>query len=68
MSVKRFVIIGNGPAANHAAEVLREKSAESRITIFSKDPFRSYRADLTTGFYRRAYYRRRFVQQIVCPL
>ena len=50
MSVKRFVIIGNGPAANHAAEALREKSAESRITIFSKDPFRSYRAHLLPDF------------------
>ncbi|MDA8406063.1 MAG: FAD/NAD(P)-binding oxidoreductase [Deltaproteobacteria bacterium] len=50
MSVKRFVIIGNGPAANHAAEALREKSSESKITMFSKDPFRSYRAHLLPDF------------------
>ncbi len=50
MSMKRFVIIGNGPAANHAAKALRENSSESRITIFSKDPFRSYRAHLLPDF------------------
>jgi len=50
MSVKRFRDIGNGPAANHAAKTLREKSSESRITIFSKDPFRSYSAHLLPDF------------------
>jgi len=50
MSVHRFVIIGNGPAANHAAESLRENTPESRITIFSKDHFRSYRPHLLPDF------------------
>lgn len=50
MSVQRFVIIGNGPAANHAADSLREKAPESRITILSKDPFRSYRPHLLPDF------------------
>ncbi len=50
MSVQRFVIIGNGPAANHAADTLRQQFSESRITIFSKDPFRSYRPHLLPDF------------------
>ncbi|MGC8657929.1 MAG: NAD(P)/FAD-dependent oxidoreductase [Desulfomonilaceae bacterium] len=50
MSVQRFAIIGNGPAANNAADTLRQQCSESRITIFSRDPFRSYRPHLLPDF------------------
>ena len=46
MSAERFVIIGNGPAANEAAKVLRENSREARITIFGKEPSRPYKPHL----------------------
>ncbi|MGC8605734.1 MAG: NAD(P)/FAD-dependent oxidoreductase, partial [Desulfomonilaceae bacterium] len=42
--------IGNGPAANSAAETLRQQFSESRITMFSKDPFQSYRPHLLPDF------------------
>ncbi len=50
MSVQRFVIIGNGPAANSAADSLRAKSPECKITLLSKDPFRSYLPHLLPDF------------------
>lgn len=46
MSAERFVIIGNGPAGNEAAEILREKSPRSRVTIFGKESIRSYKPHL----------------------
>lgn len=46
MSAERFVIIGNGPAANEAARVLRENSEDARITIFGKEPSRPYKPHL----------------------
>ncbi len=46
MSAERFVIIGNGPAANEAAKVLRENSQDSRITMFGKEPSRPYKPHL----------------------
>jgi NAD(P)H-nitrite reductase large subunit len=33
-----YVIIGNGPAGNHAADTLREYDSEARITIISSEP------------------------------
>ncbi len=46
MSAERFVIIGNGPAANEAAKVLLDQSPGSRITIFGKEPARYYKPHL----------------------
>ncbi len=46
MSAERFIIIGNGPAANEAAKVLRENSQNAGITIFGKEPSRSYKPHL----------------------
>lgn len=42
MSNEHFVIIGNGAAANRAAEVLREEDAEARITLISDEFFPFY--------------------------
>ncbi|MFH0958325.1 MAG: FAD/NAD(P)-binding oxidoreductase [Pseudomonadota bacterium] len=50
MSRQSFVIIGNGPAANQAAESLRNQSDDSKITILSKDPFRGYLPHLLPDF------------------
>lgn len=50
MSRQRFVIIGNGPAANRAAERLRKDSSDSKITILSRDPFRAYLPHLLPDF------------------
>ena len=33
-----YVIIGNGPAGNHAADVLRDNDKEARISIISDEP------------------------------
>jgi nitrite reductase (NADH) large subunit len=37
-----YVIVGNGPAGNAAAETLREKDSSARITIISDEPFHFY--------------------------
>lgn len=43
MSAKdHFIIIGNGPAGNNAAEVLRENDKKARITIISTESFSFY--------------------------
>lgn len=43
MSAKdHFIIIGNGPAGNSAAEVLRENDQKARITIISTESFSFY--------------------------
>ena len=40
--MKRFVIIGNGPAANSAAEAIRKQDQASVVTIFSREPHGHY--------------------------
>ncbi|PTN35035.1 NAD(P)/FAD-dependent oxidoreductase [Desulfonatronum sp. SC1] len=35
--MKRFVIIGNGPAANSAAEAIRKQDQASSVTMFSRE-------------------------------
>ncbi|MCP3922119.1 MAG: NAD(P)/FAD-dependent oxidoreductase [Desulfobacterales bacterium] len=43
MSAKdHFIIIGNGPAGNNAAEVLRENDKKARISIISTESFSFY--------------------------
>jgi NAD(P)H-nitrite reductase large subunit len=37
MSEEHFVVIGNGPAGNQAAETLKEKATEARVTLISKE-------------------------------
>ena len=37
-----YVIIGNGPAGNHAADVLRDNDKEARISIISDEPVTYY--------------------------
>ncbi len=37
MAEDRFVIIGNGPAANEAASTLRQKAQDIRLTMLSRD-------------------------------
>ncbi len=37
MAKDHFVVIGNGPAGNKAAEALREKAPEARVTIISRE-------------------------------
>ena len=39
---KHYVIIGNGPAGNGAAEALREGAPEARVTIISDEPYLYY--------------------------
>ncbi len=46
MSTERFVIIGNGPAANEAATTLRQRAPQSGITVFGKETTRSYKPHL----------------------
>jgi NADPH-dependent 2,4-dienoyl-CoA reductase/sulfur reductase-like enzyme len=50
MSDRHFVIIGNGPAANSAAETLREKDAGARITLIDRDRTGYYRSNLLPRF------------------
>lgn len=50
MSRQSFVIIGNGPAANQAAESLRSQGSEAKITMLSKDSFRGYLPHLLPDF------------------
>ena len=37
MSEEHFVVIGNGPAGNQAAQTLKEKAPEARVTLISKE-------------------------------
>ena len=37
-----YVIIGNGPAGNRAADVLRENDTDARVTIISDESFSYY--------------------------
>jgi nitrite reductase (NADH) large subunit len=41
----RYVIVGNGVAGNRAAEILRERDPDSRITIVTSGTFLLYRRD-----------------------
>lgn len=50
MTVRHFVIIGNGPAANEAATALREQASDVRITVISKEPIRYYKPHLLPDF------------------
>jgi len=45
-----YVIIGNGPAGNSAADCLRENDSEARITIVSGESFSFYFKQKLTGF------------------
>lgn len=38
MSSEHFVVIGNGPAGNQAAQKLKEQAPEARVTVISRDP------------------------------
>ncbi len=49
-SKDHYVIIGNGPAGNHAAAVLRKKDADARITIISDECIPYYYKPKLTGF------------------
>lgn len=40
--MKRFVIIGNGPAANSAAEAVRKQDQSASVVMFSREPFGHY--------------------------
>jgi len=42
----RCIIIGNGPAANHAALTLREQSPGMQITVVGQEPVRYYKPHL----------------------
>lgn len=50
MAEQHYVIIGNGPAANEAAEALREKAPESRVSIISKEHVGYYQPHLLPDF------------------
>ncbi|MBU1586152.1 MAG: FAD-dependent oxidoreductase [Proteobacteria bacterium] len=45
-----YVIIGNGPAGNHAAKTLRKKDKGARITIISDEMIPYYYKPKLTGF------------------
>lgn len=45
-----YVIIGNGPAGNHAAAILREKDKDARITIISDECVAFYYKPRLTRF------------------
>lgn len=45
-----YVIIGNGPAGNAAADCLRENDTKARITIVSGESFSFYLKNKLTGF------------------
>lgn len=46
MALDRCVIIGNGPAAHHAALALREQAPETKVTILGQEPVRHYKPHL----------------------
>lgn len=45
-----YVIVGNGPAGNHAATTLREEDAGAKITIVSDEKISYYHKPRLTGF------------------
>lgn len=45
-----YVIIGNGPAGNHAADILRQKDKEARVTIISDECVPFYHKPKLTAF------------------
>lgn len=49
-SQDHYVIIGNGPAGNHAAAVLRKKDKDARVTIISDECIPYYYKPRLTGF------------------
>ncbi len=49
-SSDHYVIIGNGPAGNHAAAALRKKDTDARITIISDECTPYYYKPRLTGF------------------
>ncbi len=50
MIEEHVVIVGNGPAANAAADVLREQSPEARVTVIGREPFGYYKPHLLPDF------------------
>jgi len=46
MAHDRCIIIGNGPAANHAALALREQSPRMQVTVVGQEPVRYYKPHL----------------------
>ena len=50
MAHERFVIVGNGPAANAAALTLREKAPDALVTIISKEAYGHYKPYLLPDF------------------
>ena len=50
MATEHYVIIGNGPAGNHAAATLRQKDSDARITILSDECLPYYYKPRLTGF------------------
>lgn len=49
MTVKHYVVVGNGPAGNKAALTLRDQAPDDRITLISKDRESCYRPHLIPG-------------------
>jgi len=43
MSEEHLIVIGNGPAGNQAAQTLKEKAPEARVTLISKDQEGAYK-------------------------
>ncbi len=50
MPEDHYVIIGNGPAGNHAAVTLRQKAGKAKITILSDECLPFYYKPKLTGF------------------
>lgn len=50
MSTDHYVIIGNGPAGNHAAATLRKNAGDARITVLSDECIPYYYKPKLTGF------------------
>lgn len=50
MAKEHLVMIGDGPAANEAAPILRQKAPQARITIIGRELIRYYRPDLLPRF------------------
>jgi NAD(P)H-nitrite reductase large subunit len=50
MAERHFVVIGNGPAGNQAAETLREHDPGARVTLMGKEYGGSYRPHLLPDY------------------